>query len=237
MFEYMVFNGERLPVALNEEENRYYYKQYILGDMNARYILIMRNLRLVFATIVKNFKYDPNNIEDLMSIGVLGLIKGIGRYDESRNSKMCTYFTGCVVYEILKFFRNENKHRNKGYRLIGLDDVATYGDGYVLLNRDVVEDLSESVEEMIINKMMSEYYRNMIYEMLFELSDRDKTIFMLSYGFIDGKLYKQEEIAEIVGVSRGAVSMVLSRGLKKMRDRLLFEENKTYNKVIKKNTR
>jgi len=145
-------------------------------------------------------------------------------YDESRNSKMCSYFTGCVVYEILKFFRNENKHKNKGYGLISLDDVATYGDGYVLLNRDVVEDLSESVEEMIINKMMSEYYRNMIYEMLFELSDRDKTIFMLSYGFIDGKLYKQREIADIVGIGRANVSRILRTSLKKIKSRLLFGE-------------
>lgn len=227
MYKDTVFNGEKLPFALSDNENIYYHRQYRLGDLNARDMLIKHNLKLVLS-IIKDRKYDKleYDIEDLMSIGIEGLIKGIDTYDESINNKMSVYISGRIRYEILKYLRKENYYKQKGYKFVSIDDVAMEKDGDFITNGDVFNVRDVSIEDIVVDKMMKIYYRNMVTNILDTLNDRDKKIFMLSYGFMDGKIYKQEEVASIVGVSRGTVSMVIVRNLKKMREWLLFEEKK-----------
>lgn len=225
MFNCSVFNGNKLPMSFTDNENLRYYKQYKLGDMNARDMLIRHNLRLVFS-IIKERKYDKlgYDIEDIMSIGVEGLIKGIDTYDEEVNNKMSVYVSKYIKFEILNYLRKENYYKKKGYSFVSVDDIAKESDGDFICNGDVIRIEYESVEDIVIDRIMEIYYREMIIKMIDMLSDRDKEIFMLTYGFVDGKVYKQEEIATKIGVSRGVVSMVIIRNLRKMKDRLMFEE-------------
>lgn len=225
MIDYAVFGGNKLPVAFDDGKNLYYHKQYRLGDMIARELLIKHNLRLVFS-IIKDRKYDKigYDVDDLMSIGIEGLIKGIDSYKESTNDKMSIHISNCIRFEILNFLRKENYYKQKGYYFVSIDDVAKEKDGDFISNGDVFRVEYESVEDIVVDKMMQIYYKNMVVKMLDMLSDRDRDVFRLSYGFVDGKLYKQEEIAKIIGISRGCVSMILVRNLRRMKECLLFEE-------------
>ena len=227
MTDYTVFGGNKLPEAFDDVKNLYYHRQYRLGDMIAREMLIKHNLRLVFS-IIKQRKYDKLifDIEDLMSIGVEGLIKGIDSYNEEINNKISVHLSGCIRYEILNFLRRENYCKKKGYSFVSIDDVASEKDGDFINNGEVFKFNNTSIEDIVVDKMMDVYYKHIVSNMLDMLSDRDRYVFRLSYGFVDGKLYKHEEIAKIVGISRGCFSMILVRNLRRMREWLLFEEKK-----------
>ena len=229
MFDYSVFTGIKLPVSFNDEENLRYHRQYRLGDMDARDMLIRHNLRLV-VSIIKDRKYDKLifDKEDLMSIGVEGLIKGIDSFDENISGKISSYISGCIRFEILKFLRKENYFWKKGYSLVSIDEVAKEKDGTCIYKGDVIRTKEVSVEDIVIDRMMELYYREMIIKMMDMLSDRDREIFMLTYGFMDGKVYTQEEIAKKIGISRGTVSVILIKNLRKMRERLKFEEKNVF---------
>ena len=195
--------------------------------MIAREMLIKHNLRLIFS-IIKQRKYDKlgYDIDDLMSVGTEGLIKGIDSYDEDLNDKMSIYISQCIRFEILKFLRKENYYKQRGYSLVSIDDIAKEKDGDFISNGDVLNFDNISIEDIVIDKIMNLYYKCMVANMLNTLSDRDREVFRLSYGFIDGKVYKQEEIAKIVGISRGCVSMILVRNLRRFKEWLLFEEKR-----------
>lgn len=220
------FNGESLPMALSENENLYYHNKYLSGDMSAREILIKHNLKLVIFVVIKNFFNVGYELEDLVSVGILGLIKGIEKFDVLESENISSYLSGCIIYEILNFLRNENKYKKRGIKLVSIDDIGIEKDGDYVCNRDLFDVMDESIEDIVVNKMMDEYYQGILYEMLSMLNDRDRMIFMLYFGFVDGKLYKQREIASMVGIDRGAVSMSLYRNLKKMRESLMFLENR-----------
>jgi len=164
-------------------------------------MLIKHNLRLVFS-IIKQRKYDKlgYDMEDLMSIGIEGLIKGIDSYNEGMNDKMSAYISQCIRIEILNFLRKENYYKQKGYYFVSVDDIAKEKDGDFISNGDVLRIGYSSVEEIVIEKLMDRYYRDMMDMMLGWLSDRDRKVFRLSYGLVDGKIYKQEEIARIVAL-------------------------------------
>ena len=225
MTDYTVFGGNKLPYAFDESMNIYYYKQYKSGNMIAREMLIKHNLRLIFS-IIKDRKYDKLtfDIEDLMSIGIEGLIKGIDSFDENKSRTISSYISGCIRFEILNFIRKENYFLEKGYSFVSVDDIAGEKDGNFITNGDVFKIEGNCIEEIVVDRMMKIYYKDIIIRMLDALSDRDREIFMLTYGFVDGRVYKQEEVARKIGVSRGLVSMILVRNLKKMRERLIFEE-------------
>jgi len=201
MTDYTVFGGNKLPDSFDETKNSYYYKQYRVGDKIARDMLIKHNLRLVFS-IIKQRKYDKlgYDMEDLMSIGIEGLIKGIDSYNEGMNDKMSAYISQCIRIEILNFLRKENYYKQKGYYFVSVDDIAKEKDGDFISNGDVLRIGYSSVEEIVIEKLMDRYYRDMMDMMLGWLSDRDRKVFRLSYGLVDGKIYKQEEIARIVAL-------------------------------------
>ena len=227
MTDYTIFGGKKLPEAFDENNNLYYYRQYKSGNMIAREMLIKHNLRLVFS-IIKDRKYDKLafDIEDLMSIGTEGLIKGIDSFDENKSRKMSSYISGCIRFEILNFIRKENYFWEKGYSLMSIDDVAKEKDGTYIYKVDVIKTNNQSIEDIVIDRMMEIYYKDMIIKMLNTLNDRDKEIFKLTYGFVDGKVYTQEEIARKIGISRGTVSVILIKKLRKMRERIIFEEKR-----------
>lgn len=214
-----VFNGKSLPVAFNEEENMNYYKQYKDGNIDAREILIKHNLRLILTVIQRNFGNIQYDLEELFSVGIVGLIKGIDSYDISKNTKISFYIAKCIRYEIFMFLR---KNYEKGD--ISLDSVVLEDGLDIVTYREVLVSNEITLEEQFIEKDTNEFNKKIINDVLNILSERDRKIVMLYFGFIDGKLYKQREIAEIIGIGRAGVSRVLISSLEKIKARLLFED-------------
>ena len=109
---------------------------------------------------------------------------------------------------------------------MSIDDVAKEKDGTYIYKENVIKTNNQSIEDIVIDKMMEIYYKDIVIKMLDTLNDRDKEIFKLTYGFADGKVYTQEEIARKIGISRGTVSVILIKNLRKMRERIIFEEKR-----------
>ena len=194
------------PLSLKEEE--YYVDRLLDGDKDARNILIERNLRLV-AHIVK--KYETKNIstDDLISIGTIGLIKGIDSYNKERGVKLTTYAAKCAENEILMYFRSNKKHNNT----VSLNDVIAHDkDGCDITLIDIIEENTED-----INKSL-EYKDNIkhLSKYLNVLNDREFLIIKMRYGLYNEEEKTQKEIAKQLHISRSYVSRIEKRALIKM---------------------
>ena len=178
------------------------------GDMEARNKLIEHNLRLV-AHLVKKYENKDISSDDLISIGTIGLIKGIDSYDSSKNIKITTYIAKCAENEILMYFR-ANKRRNNDISLndsIGLDK-----DGNEICLIDVIPSISDDLDEIVFKntniKLLIKY--------LDILNNREKDIIVMRYGLYNSENYTQKEIADILNISRSYVSRIEKRALTKL---------------------
>ena len=193
---------------LSDSEEKYYIDRLLDGDKNARNILIEHNLRLV-AHIVK--KYETKNIsaDDLISIGTIGLIKGIDSYNKSRGVKLTTYAAKCAENEILMYFRSNKKHNNT----VSLNDIIAHDkDGSDITLIDVLgentEDYNNTLEYKDNIKHLSKY--------LTVLNDRELLIIKMRYGLFNEEEKTQKEIAKTLHISRSYVSRIEKRALIKM---------------------
>ena len=193
---------------LSKEKEEYYIDRLLDGDKNARNILIEHNLRLV-AHIVK--KYESKNIssDDLISIGTIGLIKGIDSYNKSKGVKLTTYAAKCAENEILMYFRSNKKHNNT----VSLNDIIAHDkDGNEITLIDVLkenkEDLNTTLEYKDNIKHLSKY--------LNVLNDRELLIIKMRYGILGNEEKTQKEIASALHISRSYVSRIEKRALIKM---------------------
>ena len=190
---------------LSKEEEQYYIDRLLDGDKNARNKLIEHNLRLV-AHIVK--KYESKNIsnDDLISIGTIGLIKGIDSYNKSKGVKLTTYAAKCAENEILMYFRSNKKYNNN----ISLNDVIAHDkDGADITLIDVLEQKTKSTINIVEQKENIKYlsmYLNV-------LSKRELEIIKMRYGLLNEKEKTQKEIAKIMHISRSYVSRIEKRAL------------------------
>lgn len=178
------------------------------GDMDARNKLIEHNLRLV-AHLVKKYENKDISSDDLISIGTIGLIKGIDSYDSSKNIKITTYIAKCAENEILMYFR-ANKRRNNDISLndsIGLDK-----DGNEICLIDVIPSISDDLDEIV--------FKNTNIRLLFKyldiLNNREKDIIVMRYGLYNSENYTQKEIADMLNISRSYVSRIEKRALTKL---------------------
>lgn len=197
------------PEPLTQEEEKIYLEKFKNGDEEARNILIERNLRLV-AHVSK--KYTTTNIDqdDLISIGTIGLIKGINSFDSSKNIKLATYVARCIENEILMFLRSSKKTKSEVYlnEPIGKDK----DDNEVTLI-EVLETDDRSIEEEIDLKIKVKK----LYEKMKEiLKDREKTILELRFGLTGNKPKTQNEIAAMMGISRSYVSRIETKAISKL---------------------
>lgn len=197
------------PEPLSSEEEKNCLERLALGDEEARNILIERNLRLV-AHVSK--KYASTNIDqdDLISIGTIGLIKGINSFDSSKNIRLATYVARCIENEILMFLRSSKKTKSEVYlnEPIGKDK----DDNEVTL-MEVLETDDKSIEDEIDLKMK---VKKLYEKMKAVLKDREKTILELRFG-LDGKKPKtQNEIASMMGISRSYVSRIETKAISKL---------------------
>lgn len=197
------------PEPLSSEEEKNCLERLANGDEEARNILIERNLRLV-AHVSK--KYQATNIDqdDLISIGTIGLIKGINSFDSSKNIKLATYVARCIENEILMFLRSSKKTKSEVYlnEPIGKDK----DDNEVTL-MEVLETEDKSIEDEIDLKMK---VKKLYEKMKAVLKDREKTILELRFGLGGKKPKTQNEIASMLGISRSYVSRIETKAIGKL---------------------
>lgn len=204
-----VSNGTSFPQPLNEDEEREYLEKFKKGDALAKGVLIERNLRLV-AHIVKKYSYPNKDIDDLISIGTVGLIKAIDSFDISKGTRLATYAARCIENEILMLIRNTKKIKSEVYLQ---DPIGVDKEGNEISLMDVLSSDENSVIEIVENRMQVKKLYDKINECL---TEREKIIIKMRYGLNDGKPKTQREIAAFLNISRSYVSRIEKRALKKM---------------------
>lgn len=200
------------PKPLTREEEEHYLKLSAQGDVDARNILIERNLRLV-AHIMKKYYAQTADQEDLISIGTIGLIKGIETFDPSKGARLATYAARCVENEILMYFRSQKKSSQD----VSLSDyIETGNDGAALSLMDVVaqdEDLLERISSR-------EDIRKLIGAVDRVLTEQERQVVVLRYGLCGQPPQRQREVAQVTGLSRSYISRIEKRALEKLRKEL-----------------
>ena len=200
------------PKPLTEEEERHYLALSVAGDIEARNILIERNLRLV-THIMKKYYAHTSDQEDLISIGTIGLIKGITTFDSSKGARLATYAARCVENEILMYFRS----RKKSAQDISLSDyIETGTDGTALSLMDVVSEDSDLLEQ-VMNRELSEQLHRAVETLL---TPQEQQVIRLRYGLSGNPPMRQREVAQITGISRSYISRIEKRALEKLRTEL-----------------
>lgn len=202
------YSNNVFPEPLNEEEEQIAIQKMQNGNKEARNTLIERNLRLV-AHIVKKFESKSMSQDDLISIGTIGLIKGIDSYNDTKKTKITTYAARCIENEILMYFRSNKKREGD----VSLNDSIGYDkDGNEVSLIDVLKDTTTDFAEVIHTKEnikdLSQY--------LNLLNEREKEIIVKRYGLLNQKEKTQKEIAKELGISRSYVSRIEKRALTKM---------------------
>ena len=197
------------PKPLTEEEERHYLALAAQGDLTARNVLIERNLRLV-AHIMKKYYSASADQEDLISIGTIGLIKGIATFDQSKGARLATYAARCAENEILMYFRSMKKSAQD----VSLSDyIETGSDGAALSLMDVVSD-DWDLQEQVMNREAVASLQRAVDECL---TDQEKMVITLRYG-LQGKVpQRQREVADACGISRSYVSRIEKRALNKLK--------------------
>ena len=205
-------NTGSFPRPLTEQEEKHYLSLFAQGDMDARNVLIERNLRLV-AHIMKKYYAQTADQEDLISIGTIGLIKGITTFDASKGARLATYAARCVENEILMYFRSQKKNSQD----VSLSDfIETGTDGAALSLIDVLGE-EEDLLETISAKDQLYRVRKAVDE---ALTEQEKSVVRMRYGLSGAKPCRQREVAQILGISRSYVSRIEKRALEKLKQML-----------------
>ena len=196
------------PEPLSPDEERVALNLLKQGNKEARTLLIEHNLRLV-AHIVKKYDTKDNIVDDLISIGTIGLIKGIDSFKNDKNTRLTTYCAKCIQNEILMYFRNNKKHIND----VSLNDSIGYDkDGNEINLIDVIKMENKDITEEINTKDNVE----LLYKYINKLTKREKEIIIRRYGLFNNKEMTQKEIAKEMMISRSYVSRIEKRALTKL---------------------
>lgn len=200
------------PKPLTAEEEKKYLEQMANGDLEARNTLIEHNLRLV-AHIVKKYYTQASDVDDLISIGTIGLIKGISSYKADKGVRLATYASRCVENEVLMYFRSAKKSSGD----ISLSEtIDSDGDSGSLCLMDVVC-LEDDTLEKISRCELSDTIGRLVRELL---DEREAEIVRLRYGLDGGAPQTQREVSQVCGISRSYVSRIEKKALEKLRAEL-----------------
>ncbi len=200
------------PPSLSQEEEQKCLIEFKNGDLNAKNKIIEHNLRLV-AHIVKKYSSNQEEQDDLISVGTIGLIKGVNTFDESKGIKLATYASKCIENEILMYFRSKKKSAQD----VSVNEpIDSDSEGNPLTLMDIIcaeDDIAEKTDDKInIEK---------IYKHIGELkNEREKTIIIMRYGLYDTEPFTQIEIAEMLDISRSYVSRIEKKVIEKLRSQL-----------------
>ena len=200
------------PKPLTAQEERYYLDLAAQGDLEARNILIERNLRLV-AHIMKKYYAQTSDQEDLISIGTIGLIKGISTFDPSKGARLATYAARCVENEILMHFRAQRKSSQD----VSLSDyIETGSDGASLELMDVVSADDDLLEQVCNRQMLQKACKAMDRV----LTDQERQVLCMRFGLAGYDPMRQREVAQALNISRSYVSRIEKKALDKLRKEL-----------------
>jgi RNA polymerase sporulation-specific sigma factor len=213
---YYIGGSEALPPPLTREEEEILLSRLPSGDPAVRSMLIERNLRLV-VYIARKFENTGINIEDLVSIGTIGLIKAVNTFDPEKNIKLATYASRCIENEILMYLRRNNKIRSE----VSFDEPLNIDwDGNELLLSDVLgtdnDTIYKNIEDQVDRKLLK--------KALDKLTERERIIMELRFGLSGEEEKTQKDVADLLGISQSYISSLEKRIIKRLR--------KEFNKMV-----
>lgn len=208
LFLGFVGGGNAFPKPLSKKEEKEYIEKWAMGDENAKNMLIEHNLRLV-AHIAKKYATD-SNFDDLVSVGTIGLIKGINTFDRTKTSKLTTYIARCIENEVLMTLRMAKKSAGD----VSLEEcIGTDKEGNNMTFSDILPADNDDITDIIDLKINTKKLYDAIRQ---QLSPDEQRIICWRYGLLNEKRKTQKEISEILGISRSYVSRIEKRAIKKL---------------------
>lgn len=206
---YYISGNDALPPPLSKNEENELVNKLILGDENVRSILIERNLRLV-VYIARKFENTGISIEDLVSIGTIGLIKAVNTFDPDKKIKIATYASRCIENEILMYLRRNTKVKAEisFYEPLNIDC-----DGNELLLSDILGTDNDEVYNLIEDQVD----KQLLLSAMEKLNDREKRIVELRFGLSGTKEKTQKEVADMLGISQSYISRLEKRIIKRLK--------------------
>ena len=206
---YYIAGSQTLPPPLEAEEEDNALKKLADGDENIKKLLVERNLRLV-VYIAKKFENTGVGIEDLISIGTIGLMKAINTFNTDKNIKLATYASRCIENEILMYLRKNNRIKGE----MSIDEPLNQdGDGNELLLSDILG----TEGDITSRRIEDEVDRKLLKESITKLSSREKSIMELRFGFGSDEEKTQKEVADMLGISQSYISRLEKKIISKMR--------------------
>ena len=205
---FYVGSSDILPEPLSKEEEIKYVEKFLEGDNNARNILIERNLRLV-VFLAKKYENTKVDLEDLVSIGTIGLIKGVNTYKLDKNIKLATYASRCIDNEILMYLRKTKRKKTE----VSFDDSLSFdSEG----NELHLEDILGTEDDIVTKPIENEFDKKLLKEEIQKLNNRDKEIIELRYGLNGKEELTQKEVADLLGISQSYISRIEKKVIKRL---------------------
>ena len=209
---FFVGSSDKLPEPLTREEELKYVEKAQTGDTYARSKLIEHNLRLV-VFLSKKYENTGVDLEDLVSIGTIGLIKGVNTYQLDKNIKIATYASPCIDNEILMYLRKNKKRRTE----ISFEDSLSYdGEG----NELHLEDVLGTDADIVTKGLEEETEKKLLYQEIGKLKGRDKEIMILRYGLFGQKEMTQKEVASLLNISQSYISRIEKKVIKHLQGKV-----------------
>ena len=211
-YVYYIGGTESLPPPLTKEEEADAMRRLASGDESVKTLLIEHNLRLV-VYIARKFENTGICIEDLISIGTIGLIKAVNTFDANKNIKLATYASRCIENEILMFLRRSGKQKLE----VSFDEpLNTDWDGNELL----LSDIMGTDTDMVFRHIEDEVEKDLLSMALTKLNDREKTIMELRFGLRGGSEKTQKQVADMLGISQSYISRLEKRIIKRLQNEM-----------------
>ena len=206
---FYVGSADKLPEPLAKEEEALFIEKALQGDTVAKDKLIEHNLRLV-VFLAKKYENTGVDLEDLVSIGTIGLIKGINTYKNDKNIKLATYASRCIDNEILMFLRKNKKRRGE----VSLEDSLSFdAEG----NELHLEDILGTEPDIVTKGLEQEIEKKLLYEEIDKLSPRDRQIMILRYGLFGKEEMTQKDVAEVLNISQSYISRIEKKVIKRLK--------------------
>ena len=207
---FFIGSADKLPEPLSKDEEIKYVEKSMNGDILAREKLIEHNLRLV-VFLSKKYENKGVDLEDLVSIGTIGLIKGVNTYKLDKNIKLATYASRCIDNEILMFLRKNKRRKTE----VSFEDNLSYdSEG----NELHLEDILGTENDIVTKGLENETERKILYEEIEKLNPRDKQIMILRYGLFNHKELTQKEVATLLGISQSYISRIEKKVIRRIQN-------------------
>ena len=206
---FFIGSADKLPAPLSKEDELRYVTLSMDGDKKARSKLIEHNLRLV-VFLAKKYENTGVDLEDLVSIGSVGLIKGVNTYKLGKNIKLATYASRCIDNEILMFLRKNKRRKGE----ISFEDNLSFdSEG----NELHLEDILGTDSDIVTKGLEEETNKKLLYEEIEKLNERDKKIMIMRYGLYNSEEMTQKDVAELLGISQSYISRIEKKVIRRLK--------------------